>query len=871
MLTKKTILQKTGLIALALLIAAAGILTATRLSKTQLVTRTWTVNNDFNQGVLQGVEYTTVADQLQLSKGTSTFPIMWVANAGEDTVSKIDTNTGRELARYRTWFNVGTHDAWTGPAPSRTAVDSDGNVYVLNRVFPNLTSTQNKAPLLMKILATGGIDRNGNGQIDTSVDSDNNGVISGTEMKGLTDTNGNGIVDAADLQDERIVWVAQVGDPASRGMIGRSLAMGIDGNVWVGTWGDRKYYKVSSANGALLAGPYSIPFPVNGPYGSAMDSNGILWSASISDRLGKLDPATGNAWIFQHAGNHYGITVGGGQVYLSSYGGGRTYVQFDPATSTFSYPAWSKGVGVNTFSVGIDQNGDIFVTELNGAVRKFKPDGTQIWAALPQQNTDSRGAIIDSNGDVWVNHLGTNRISKFRGTDGAPLGHFPIGYRPYTYSDATGLTALSTTTPTGYWTVIQDGGGANTTWGKVSWQGAIPNNTSLEMKVRAANTIPDLEFQTYQIVSNGIQFSATGQYIQIQVKFSANQAGTSPILYDLTVESLVTNQPPTANAGGPYNVPEGGSVVLNGSGSDPDGDPLVYSWDLDNNGVFETLGQNPTFSAAGRDGPGSQIVVLKVSDNKGASATSSATVNIQNVAPVITGLTAPLLVVLGSPLNLNGTFTDAGIPDTHTASANWGDTTSSAATVTEAGGSGSFTAQHTYAAAQFYTIAVTVTDDDGGTAVQTIQVAVTATGKMTGGGRVESGAAPPPAAKGKPQAVHTTHGFELVLNADLSRSGNLQYNDHRNGDNFHATSVTSLVLVNDPALNPGNPAAMFDTAYVKGVGRLNGVDGVPFAAVITDNGEPGRTDKFTISFPGGQSPGISGVLSQGNHQAHPLP
>ena len=49
--------------------------------------------------------------------------------------------------------------------------------------------------------------------------------------------------------------------------------------------------------------------------------------------------------------------------------------------------------------------------------------------------------------------------------------------------DATGLSAL-TTTPTGYWTVIQDGGAAGTTWGKVSWNGDTPNGTSLEVRVR---------------------------------------------------------------------------------------------------------------------------------------------------------------------------------------------------------------------------------------------------------------------------------------------------------------------------------------------------------------------------------------------------
>jgi hypothetical protein len=103
--------------------------------------------------------------------------------------------------------------------------------------------------------------------------------------------------------------------------------------------------------------------------------------------------------------------------------------------------------------------------------------------------------------------------------------------------------------------------------------------------------------------------------------------------YLLKISFPPVNQPPVANAGGPYSVGEGFSITLTASGSDPDGDPLTYSWDLDNNGSFETAGQSPTFSAVGRDGPTSQDVVLRVCDNKAACATSTTIVDITNVSP----------------------------------------------------------------------------------------------------------------------------------------------------------------------------------------------------------------------------------------------
>ena len=143
-------------------------------------------------------------------------------------------------------------------------------------------------------------------------------------------------------------------------------------------------------------------------------------------------------------------------------------------------------------------------------------------------------------------------------------------------------------------------------------------------------------------------------------------------------------------------------------------------------------------------------------------------------------------------------------------------------------------------------------------------------GKMTGGGRVNddlSQLLAPPSKKGKPAAVHTSHGFVLTAGPAGSFDGNLQFNDHRNGDRYHVTEFTSIELVDDPTIDPGKPLASFDTAIVEGIGRLNGVDGVSFSAVITDAGEPGKNDTFSIAI--GGVPRIDGVLQVGNHQAHP--
>jgi uncharacterized repeat protein (TIGR01451 family) len=93
------------------------------------------------------------------------------------------------------------------------------------------------------------------------------------------------------------------------------------------------------------------------------------------------------------------------------------------------------------------------------------------------------------------------------------------------------------------------------------------------------------------------------------------------------------NHIPTA-AAGTYQIDEGvASVTLTGSGTDADGDPLTYLWDLDGDGVFETLGQTVTFSTAGIDGPSSLFPKLAVSDPLDARGTSTSIVTIKNVTP----------------------------------------------------------------------------------------------------------------------------------------------------------------------------------------------------------------------------------------------
>jgi hypothetical protein len=128
---------------------------------------------------------------------------------------------------------------------------------------------------------------------------------------------------------------------------------------------------------------------------------------------------------------------------------------------------------------------------------------------------------------------------------------------------------------------------------------------------------------------------------------------------------------PTANAGGPYVTVEGADVVLSSAGSgDPDGDPLTYAWDFDNDGVFDdATGSAPTFDRVGQDGV--FPIALRVTDPGGMSATAASQVTVSNVAPSLTISSGALNE--GAAGTLTGTVTDPGWLDPLSATIDWGD------------------------------------------------------------------------------------------------------------------------------------------------------------------------------------------------------
>jgi hypothetical protein len=533
-------------LALALSLAGGSALAASQ---------TYTFDSDFALGSLTGVNYTIVPNQLQLNVTGSSFPVLWIANAGEDTLSKIDSkqigaSPGREIARYRTWFNAGAHahDAWNGAAPSRTAVDKDGNAYVADRGFQS--AGYPGWAYVFKILNDTYIDRNASGTVDTSTDTNADGSIQVGEMKALVDSNANSIIDPAEIQDERIAWAVRVPDGVYTGTgttpiaprqnaLARALCIGTDGNLWVGMYNSNEYWKISAVDGHTIAGP--VPAASHN-YGCLIDQNGTLWGANWADgTLTRIDNTASNTGPYPYTpilmpNAVYGLALrrdAANVTHVIMGGSGNSYVEYNAGTN-----AWSKPAAINysTYAVGTDNEGNILVSKQTGGVVKFNPSGGVIWDKGSQVgSSDSRGVIADADNNIWQVHRGTNNIAKYRGTDGAFLGVFPVGYEPYTYSDASGTAQLSITTKTGNWSVVKDGGAAGTKWAKMSWNANTPTGASVTGEARSADTMGGLSSAIFQPMTSGGAMGLTGRYVELKVTLNANPQNLSPVVYDVTV------------------------------------------------------------------------------------------------------------------------------------------------------------------------------------------------------------------------------------------------------------------------------------------------------------------------------------------------
>jgi hypothetical protein len=111
--------------------------------------------------------------------------------------------------------------------------------------------------------------------------------------------------------------------------------------------------------------------------------------------------------------------------------------------------------------------------------------------------------------------------------------------------------------------------------------------------------------------------------------------------YVMTAEVVPNQLPTNVSAGGPYTINEGQSLTLTASATDPDGDPLVFDWDINGDGIFgDAIGSKVTLSWAElnalgiTEGPTSFTVQVRAFDGFTSKVPSApTTLTVVNVPP----------------------------------------------------------------------------------------------------------------------------------------------------------------------------------------------------------------------------------------------
>lgn len=361
-----------------------------------------------------------VDDEGDVDPGDEDFSYIWIANTSQGTLSKIDTRTAHEVARYR-----------TGPAgsdlqPSRTSVSLTGDAVVANRGSGSVVKFAARP--------VDCVDRNGDGSIQTST----------------------GPHEILDWQsDECMLWAAQPGflggGGGSRGLawdFHEDAAGQPAPRVWVGFRNDPSDGHIVRLNGDTGAIEADVVLPGwsevfgQGVYGAAIGPGGDLWAigkggsvlhvdaVTLQERRWRFDPPAGWNETF------YGMTVDGeGGLWVGGQSG--QLYRFDTLTETME--VLDSVAPQKLYGIAIDKQGIAWIAAQQPcALLRYDVDARIFLGAvaLPGCSTPV-GTSVDFDGYAWVVDKDAHRAYK---VDPVSLDLVIVEglVTPYTYSDMTG-------------------------------------------------------------------------------------------------------------------------------------------------------------------------------------------------------------------------------------------------------------------------------------------------------------------------------------------------------------------------------------------------------------------------------------------------
>ncbi|BAZ46381.1 DNA/RNA non-specific endonuclease [Chondrocystis sp. NIES-4102] len=185
---------------------------------------------------------------------------------------------------------------------------------------------------------------------------------------------------------------------------------------------------------------------------------------------------------------------------------------------------------------------------------------------------------------------------------------------------------------------------------------------------------------------------------------------SEPATVNVTVENAI---PEITEIQIPNTITEGDTTTFTALASDPGNDELTYSWNFGDGKTATSLDTTHTYVQDGE-----YILTVTVDDGKGGITTSSLTVTVNNVAPMIERIDNKISNE-GQEVQFDFSFKDPGVLDTHTVTWDFGD----GSKILEVN-SDTLSISHIYTNNGIYTATITVTDSNGAIATQDITVTV---------------------------------------------------------------------------------------------------------------------------------------------------
>ena len=354
------------------------------------------------------------------------FSVLWVANSGEGSVSKIDTITATELARYYTGppLPEASHP-YRDHSPSRTSVNLRGDVVVGNRgtwapssSFTKITGDIDECP-----------DRNGDGVLTTSHGPDD--ILPWGE-------------------DDCVEWHYAVESNVARAVAWDTGEHSCENtqaaHVWLGyrSWDDDVYVDLVHGTEGTLIERVVIDDPgflqsAYGLYGGAADKDGNFWGLNTGFVF--IDRQTFQWHTAEGAGYGFALDPEGNP--WGDWGNGR--IGHTDAASGELVEIYEGALGGYDRGVAIDRERHLWmVTNGHCGVARFDIESlTWIDEHITWDSCrEPVGVSIDFEGHVWIVDREAEQAIKLRPNppgEGATVVAEVNGLvEPYTYSDMTG-------------------------------------------------------------------------------------------------------------------------------------------------------------------------------------------------------------------------------------------------------------------------------------------------------------------------------------------------------------------------------------------------------------------------------------------------